>query len=210
MGDRCPLCGGTSGVTEDDDGYSCLLCGGPRVLVDPPMARRGGEKPFLERAKRLRTRRATWGVAAGVATAAGLVALVVSGVLALVVHLGGNGGEIAAALVLGPLLFAAFGFARVKQTSAAVRGALDEAELTVVGEIAQARGGSVDTAELSSMLHVPIRRAEELSARAQVEGFLSSTEPLPAVRVRVDPGELPDRTADPSDPLETERRDRAR
>jgi hypothetical protein len=178
--------------------------------LDPPVARKGGEKPMLERAKQLRTRRATWGAAAGVATAAGLVALVVSGVLALVVHLGENGGEIAAAAVLGPLLFAAFGFARVKQTSAAVRAALDEAELTVVGEIAQARGGSVDTAELASMLHVPISRAEELSARAQVEGFLSRTEPLPPVRVRVDPGEPPDPTADPSDPLETERRDRAR
>jgi hypothetical protein len=198
------MCGETSGVTRDDDGYSCLLCGGPRVIVDPPFAREYQEKPFLVRARELRKKRAAWGVAAGVATAFGAFALVVAGVLALIIHLSAAGGELAAALVLGPLLFATFGFARVKTASTAVRAALGEAELVVTEEIARSRRATVDAAELSAILHVPLARAEELAARAQVEGFLGGEERPPADRVRVDPGDV----SEPSDALGTAPRNR--
>lgn len=197
-------------MTEDNDGFSCLLCGGPRVLVEPPIAREGGEKRFLERAKQLRTRRATWGVAAGVATAFGAVALAVSAAMALVMHLGANGGEVAATAVLGPLLVGAFGFSRVRRTSSAVRSALDEAELVVVGEILKALGRSaVDPGELAKMLHVSPARAEELAAQAQVEGFLTSADALlpPGERLRVDADLGSDQSVEA---LEAERRDRVR
>lgn len=202
-GDRCPSCGGTSGVAADDDGYSCLVCGGPRVLVDAPIVRPGAEKPLLERARQLRTRRATWGVAAGVSAGIGLVALLVSSVVTLTLHLGENGGEVAAALVLAPLLFSFFGFSRVRMASHAVRAALESAELVVVGEIARARGGTIEPAELAAILHVPVTRAEELSAEAQVERLLTQGEPSPPARVRVDSGE----SADVNESVE-KRRDR--
>jgi hypothetical protein len=206
-GEQCPLCGGRGGVTPDDDGFACILCGGPRILVDPPIVRAGAEKPFLERANRLRTRRRAWGVTAGVATAFGLFALAVSAVLALVMHLGANGGEIAAVMALGPLLFGAFGFSRVRRGTVEVREALAEAELSVVGEIARSRGGSVDSGDIARMLHVSPARAEELAAQAQVEGFLSSTDALPEGRFRVAEDA---QTEQGLDPLEAERRDRAR
>jgi hypothetical protein len=148
-----------------------------------------------------------WGVAAGLATTFGLFALAVTSVLALVMHLGANGGEIAAAAVLGPLLFGAFGFSRVRRTSGAVRAALGEAELRVTGEIARSRGGSIDSRELAKMLHLSPARAEELAAEAQVEGFLSSTDALPEGRFRVAEEAPPEQN---TELLETERRDRAR
>jgi hypothetical protein len=207
------VCGGTGGVTEDDDGFSCMLCGAPRVLVDPPVVRSGREKPLLERAKRLRARRVFWGVTAGLATASGLFALAVSSVLALVMHLGHAGAEVAAALVLAPLLFGALGFARVRRTNVDFRRTLDDAELAVVGEITEARGGSVDAGELSRLLRVSPARAEQLSAQALVEGFLTgtgtSTSALPEARLRVD-AEAQSESDTTAEDLETERRERRR
>lgn len=191
MGDRCPLCGGDAGVQPSDDGFSCLLCGGPRIVVDAKIARSGRERPHLERARGLQKSRATWGVLAGVAGAAGAVSLVVSGLAAAFFHLGDTGGELAAAFTLGPLLFSAFGFSKVRAASRSVAAAMSDAEVAVAEDLARARGTPLEGPELARVLHVTPTRAEELSASLQVESFLAAPEAAPAPRMRVDAGDAP-------------------
>jgi hypothetical protein len=74
----------------------------------------------------------------------------------------------------------------------------------------------VDAAELARKLRVPLARAEELLALAQVEKFL--TEPMEAVpeysapgaKVRVDPGSAATDLDDPLDEHHVERGRRTR
>jgi hypothetical protein len=183
-GDRCPLCAATSGVTRTSDGYQCLVCGAPRVLVTAALPRSGAEKPFLERAKSLGLRRAAWGVAAGIAAAVGAAGVVLGGILALLLGFHGTTGAVLALTVIAPLAFAAVGFRNVRRSSEAMHAALGEAELAVAQDILRAKG-TVDAAELGRLMALPVDRAESLLAQAQVETFLDAG-PEAGVRLRVE------------------------
>lgn len=185
-GDQCPLCGATSGVTETSDGYQCLVCGAPRVLVTAVVPRSGAERPFLERAKSLGLRRAAWGVAAGIAADLGAVAAVIGGIAALFIDYHGVTGALLGVGVLAPLAFSVLGFLNVKRASTAMRAALGEAELAVVQDIVRAQG-PLDAASLGKLMGLPIDRAESLLAEAQVESLLGAG-PAGGPRYRVEDG----------------------
>ncbi len=188
--DRCPVCGAMSGVVADDDGYSCAVCGAPRVLVTMRVERPHAEKSLLEAGARIRSRRAAWGVAAGIATLVAAIGLVVWGIVGFWAHAGAPIREALGLVTFAPALFAALGFASVAHLSRRLRRELDAATLVVTEELVRARAGTLDSAELAVLLAVPIERAEMLLARAQVDDLLEDdarAENAPRLRVNSEP-----------------------
>jgi hypothetical protein len=188
-------------VAEDPDGYVCLACSAPRVLVDAAVERAGSEKPLLERAQGLRVRRATLGAAAGVATAVGVVALVLGGAVVFLAGLGAPARALLGLFIVGPLGLAALGFAAVRRASAEIRATLRAAESAVTEDLIRARG-PMNGRELAGLLRVSTERADELLARAEVERLLDSD--VPRLRVDDSPPAEEDASSAP------ERRDRVR
>src|SRR5438552_14477926 len=99
-GDPCSMCGATNGVASDDDGYTCLVCGAPRVPVTAPVERPRAERALLERAKRNRLQRAGWGVFASLAMALGGAVLALGAVAALLFDFGATAQAAYGALVV--------------------------------------------------------------------------------------------------------------
>ena len=189
VGDPCPFCGATGGVSETDDGtYICLVCGQPRVLVEGGVARAFGEKRWLLRSKALKLKRTAWTVAAGVTGAASLFFGTVVGLVQWSIGLPSGWLEFAVGLAAMPLLVALFAFSRASRAGKQSADALEKAQATVAQEVLRAGGPDVDATELSRKLRIPVTRAEELLAMAQVEKFLTEEPaPAPGPRVRVDP-----------------------
>ena len=181
----CPGCSSRAGAVEGDEGFVCLLCGMPRVLLTEALARSGDERPHLERARSLRLDRAAWGVAASVAAAFAGLALVAGAAVSLLADPGVLARAALSALVIAPLLASAFGFRRVSKLGAAARSAMEEAELVVLGDVQRARG-SVDARALAELLGSRVEHAERLLLRQQVERLLEGPEPP---KLRVEPGE---------------------
>jgi len=191
-GDRCPSCGGTAGVSEEDDGYRCLVCGVPRVVVDGIVQRRGSEKPLLEQAKALRLKRAALAVVGAVLLLLGAVTLCFTTVAALVF---GALGVKSLVFLIGaalPLLFSFAAFIASRRTNGAIAAAMADAELAVAKELIASRAAG-DAVQLARLMRLPAGRAEELFGRAEVERFLSTGDE-PAPRVRVEEPVEPDAT----------------
>jgi hypothetical protein len=184
-GDKCPVCGSLSGVVADDEGFICLVCGAPRVLVTDPIARPGGERRWLEQAKALRLRRAGWTIAASTAIVVIATALVVGGLLQFLVHFGDVGRTVWGTLVLVPALFAALAYRNAARASDAAKSALGEAEVVIAEELVKAHG-PIEAPALAASLGVPLERAETLLGRAQIDRMLEPEEPA---RLRVDAAE---------------------
>lgn len=203
VGDPCPFCGGTGGVTEMEDGtYICLVCGQPRVLVEGGVPRAFGEKRWLLRSKALKLKRAAWTVAGGITAASTVFFAAVVGLIQLTIGLPPEWLGSLLGLSLLPMLVSLFAFGRAKHAGKLSANALEKAQATVAQEVLRAGGPEVDASELARKLRVPVARAEELLALAQVEKFL--TEPMEAVpdqRIRVEPStEEPGLDADTEEP----------
>jgi len=184
-GDRCAVCGATSGVSEDDGTYQCLVCGAPRVLVDGIVQRRGTEKPLLERAKSLRLRRSAYAVVGGLALVLGVVSLTFSSVAALFFGAGGAKGLVFGVASLVPLAVSLVAWIAARRSTTGIRDALSDAELVVAKELI-ASGGARDATRLAQLMHLPAGRAEEMFGRAEVERLLDvPVDELPIERVRV-------------------------
>jgi hypothetical protein len=189
-GDRCPSCGGTAGVSEEDGGYRCLVCGLPRVVVDGIVQRRGSEKPLLEQAKALRLRRAALAVLGGVLLLLGLVTLTFTSIAALAFGALGFRSLIFVMGAAAPLLLSAVAFLGSRRTNGAIASAMAEAELVVAKELIQSRAAT-DATALARLLRLPPGRAEELFGRAEVERLLSTSDEL-VQRLRVEEESLPE------------------
>jgi hypothetical protein len=178
-------------VTEGGDGYVCIVCGAPRILVEGKLARAGGEKSALLASKKARLRQAAWGAAGGVAALVGAFSAIVTSLLALFIDYGPVSLAFAVTSALVPFGFSFFAFRRSRRSANAAREALEQAHVTVAQEVLRASGPAADANELARRLRVSIPRAEELLALAQVERFL--TEPMPEFseqRVRVEADDL--------------------
>jgi hypothetical protein len=165
--------------------YHCVLCGGPRIVVTPPVSRPMGELPHLRAAKASRSRRGAWALGAGLATAMAIIGGVIALVFGGIFDLGTVGRTILAVGALGPALLAGFGWRRVSILSSEMDRALDRAEETAASEFLQARPGRVDATALAAAMHVTEERAYELMAHAEVAGVLQEPRLQPP-RMRVD------------------------
>jgi len=165
------MCGATSGVAPDHDGYVCLVCGAPRVLVATRVPRPGNEKALLENAKGNRLRRAAWGVAAALCLALAGAVLAIGAISSLFFDYGVTTHAVFGSLVLTPLIFSAIGFWRSRRAGRLAREALEAAQVVVAKELIASRGG-LEASELATLLRVPLPRAEELVAAAQVDRML--------------------------------------
>jgi hypothetical protein len=190
-GDRCPVCGATSGVSGHPGAYRCLVCGAPRVLVDGIVQRRGTEKPLLLLAKSLWLRRATYAVVAALALAFGIVSLTFSSVVALIFGAAGAKGLFFAFASLLPLVTALGFFLAARRTSRRMNETLSEAQLIVAKELI-ASGSARDAAALAQLMHLPAGRAEEMFGQAEVERMLDPSGGIPIERVRVQSDEAED------------------
>src|SRR5262249_27355477 len=119
-GDRCPLCGATSGVSEEGGGYRCVVCGAPRVLVDGIVQRGGSEKPALERAKALRFRRAALAVVAALLLVLGVITVTFSSVAALIFAAFGVRSFLFAVVAALPLSMSLVAFLASRRTNRAI------------------------------------------------------------------------------------------
>jgi hypothetical protein len=184
----CPFCGSTAGVVADPDGHHCLVCGGPRVLVDSEIARARSEQPLLIAARSSQRKRAGWSVSAAIAALLGVMAVGGAAVLALFTNYGSAGFAAFGTAALVSFGLAGLGFGRARREATAVRGAFEAAQVAVTEDLLRARG-TLDVGSLSQMLHVPSEQAEQLLAQAQVETLLDDE---PALRVRLDVGTAED------------------
>jgi hypothetical protein len=182
-GDPCPACGSRAGTVAGETGYACAICGCPRIVVDPPVPREGREGPLLVEAKKLAESRVGWGVAGAAGAVGTLVAAAGAGLLSMLGDFGVLGQSVLGLAVVAPFVVSVAGFLRVRRAGAAVERKLDEAAVIVTIELARAEGGNLEAGALARRLHVPEPRAEELVARAQVEGLLALEMPEPRVRV---------------------------
>jgi hypothetical protein len=196
-GDPCPICGATSGVTEDDDGFACLVCGAPRVPVTSPVRRPHNEKRLLERAKQSRLRRAAWGVVASLAMAFGGAVLVLGAVAALLFDFGVTAQALYGALVVTTLVVSGAGFWKSRRAGRDANAALEAAQVVVANEIISERG-AIEASELAALLRVPVPRAEELIATAQVDRMLAGDQRL---RVEEEASATDDSRADSPDAI---------
>jgi hypothetical protein len=171
-GDPCALCGATSGVAKDHDGYACLMCGAPRVPVNAGIDRPRAEKPLLERAKQSKLKRAGWGVVASLSMALGGAVLALGAVAALLFDFGITAQAGYGAAVITPLFFSALGFLRSRRAGRDARSAVEAAQTIVAGELIAARG-TLEASELARLLGVSVERAEHLIATAQVDRMLT-------------------------------------
>jgi hypothetical protein len=202
-GDPCPACGATGGVAKDDDGYVCLMCGTPRVLVDGNVQRRGSEKPLLERAKALKFRRAAFGVIAALTLLVGVVSIGLASLTTLLFGALGVRGLMFGLAALVPLGASLASWLTVRHSGAAIRAAMTEAEVMVAKELI-AVGAARTARDLGRLMHLPTGRTEELFGLAEVERLLDQPEAPPLERLRVGTDEPP--LVD----SETELRNRAR
>jgi len=183
-GDRCPVCGATSGVSGQPGAYRCLICGAPRVLIDGIVQRRGTEKPLLLLAKSLWLRRATYAVVAALALAFGIVSLTFSSVIALIFGAAGAKGLFFAFASLLPLLTALGFFLAARRSSRKMHETLSEAQVVVAKELI-ASGSARDASALAQLMHLPAGRAEEMFGQAEVERMLDPAGGVPVERVRI-------------------------
>jgi hypothetical protein len=183
-GDRCPVCGATGGVSEENGTYLCLMCGAPRVLVDGIVQRGGTEKPLLERAKALKLRRSAYAVTAGLALVLGVVSLTFSSVAALLFGAAGAKGIVFGLASLVPLGISVAAWIGTRRSSRAVDEALTEAQVVVAKELIST-GAALDATALTRLMHLPAGRAEELFGEAEVARLLDIPDGMPVERLRV-------------------------
>lgn len=184
QGDPCPHCQATSGVSPDGDGFICLVCGGPRIVVEGAIERAHGEAELLRRAKHLGSRRLAWAVGGGVMTAMAVLSLLIATLLLWATDLGALGAGLVLAAASIPALVAVTSFRKAGSLSAEARDAIEQAWRRAALEVLRARGAAVEPAELAQTLHVSEDRAIQLLAHAQVEGLLDDA-PARAPRLRV-------------------------
>jgi hypothetical protein len=171
-GSICPHCGAMAGVTAEEGGYICLVCGGPVIVVEDDIARPHGERAFLERAKTLRARRAAWTIGGSLVGAFALVAAALAIGVAAFVDLGVTASIALGAVVLIPLVIAVLGWRKATADGRHAREAMAEAQRIVAGELLGANP-NMTSADLAKQLRVTEDAALELMAHAQVTGLLS-------------------------------------
>ena len=184
-GDRCPVCGATSGVSGEQGAYLCLVCGAPRILVDGIVQRRGNEKPLLERAKSLKLHRAAYAVVAALALMLGVVSLTFGSIAALFFGASSVKGLAFGFVSLLPLAAALGFFVATRRASTKVADALARAELIVAKELI-ASGSAKDASMLARLMHLPAGRAEETFGQAEVERLLDVDDAPGRLRVATD------------------------
>jgi hypothetical protein len=190
----CPHCGVQAGVEEDGDEFRCLVCGGPRIVIDVEIERPGGDTPHLQEAKRLKRSSAFWAIGG---TALGGVTAV-SAATALLFYLLANPGLVASAglaiVVAIPLMLSLYAWSKAKSLTGQVQSELANARRIAVSEVLTARPG-IEAPELSKIFRTSEDAALQLIAEAQVDSMLRAPEPRYRVGVTGDPNEEIDEEA---------------
>lgn len=181
--DACPHCGAHAGITADGAEYRCLVCGGPRIVVDTPLARPGGEKPHLERAKSLRTARAVWAVGGSVVGAFGLLSLGTALLVAWIAQTGALASAAMAVLAAVPLVLGLYAWRKAQRLSRDAKAEMARARRVAASELIALRSGHMDPPELARILRLSEDEALELIAESQVDRFLSEGPAGPRYRV---------------------------
>jgi hypothetical protein len=187
VGQRCPHCGAVADVERHSAlGFSCLVCGGPRVAIDAPnIVLSSRTLAALESAGREQTKHIMF-------TAAGLVLAAMGGLallLATVVVLAASPGLLPtlATYVGASVPLAAGLFALVRAASArTIRAdALHTAQVSALGDVQQ-QLGSLDAAGAARVMRLEPERAELLVAEASVVALLQDAPP-PRLRIEGTP-----------------------
>ena len=184
MPQQCPHCHAVADVEPHRAlGFSCLVCGGPRLALDLPGASLGAlTNQLLEGAGREQTKHIMYTAAGLVLVAMGALALaLVSGVV-LVAAPGALPTVAAYVAAAVPLLAGALALVGAARARAERGRALRQAQVRAVAEL-QAELGALDAARAAQLLRIPSERAELLLAEASVASLLNEA-PAPRLRVQ--------------------------
>ena len=193
--DSCPHCNVVADVEPHAAlGFRCLVCGGPRVVVDAPQVKLSpAAREPLKTARRGHTRHLLF-------TAGGLALLGVGGLALLLsglVLLAASPGPLLTGLtLLGcslPLLAGTWAMTRAAAARKLRGEALHAARLAAL-EDAQAALGQLDAERVSQLMRIDAEQAELLLAEASVASMLEPAAP----RLRIDAGPTETEQADPS------------
>jgi hypothetical protein len=183
MPQQCPHCHVVADVQPHAAlGFSCLVCGGPRLTLDLPGATLGpGVEQRLTSAGREQTKHLMYTAAGSLLLAMGALALaLVSGVVAIAAP--GIVPSLAAfAGASVPLLSGLAALVGAAKARAARGRALRQAQVHALAEL-QAQRGPLDAAGAAQILRVSSEHAELLLGEASVATLL---EEAPAPRLRV-------------------------
>ena len=181
---RCPHCHAVADVERHQAlGFSCLVCGGPRLALDAPTVIFSAQtNTLLESAGREHTKHIMFSAAGFLLAGMGALAVLIASVVVLAAAPGlvpSVAAYVSAAVPLVVGLMALSGAAGARTRRAL---ALRAAQVRALAD-AQATLGPLDARRAAELLRIDEGRAELLLGEASVASLL---EEAPAPRLRVD------------------------
>lgn len=166
----CPHCGGTAGVSPDQEmRFKCDLCGGPRIPILAPSIRTSGKDlPALKKAEDARKGRAK-ARAAAIAGGVGLSFTVFTfAIFWLIFGLGIVSGALFLTLAAPLAGLLAWGSQKAAARGKEIQPALDAAWLAVASDVAAQSRGQLTAHDLAVAMGIDEAKAEELLAMVDV------------------------------------------
>jgi hypothetical protein len=168
---RCPQCHATAEVVPSRHlRFVCSVCGEARIVIDDPSVVRSPEQlELLKTATVAGSARSIWRLMAFVVGGFGVFSVLVLW-LAIAVARPPPAASLAAAVaVLVPFAFSIFSLLRSRGYAAQIEPALERAWIVAARDIARARGGELDAAELARLTRVSEKEADRLLAQMSAE-----------------------------------------
>lgn len=181
---RCPHCSATADVAPHATlGFSCLVCGGPRVALGlPNVTLSARTSAALTSAGSEQTKHVMFSAAGFLLAGMGALALLIATVVVLSAAPGPL-STLAIYLAAGvPLAAGALGLTSARAARSRRSEALRSAEVSALADL-QAVTGALGAAQVAELMRITPDRAEMLLAAASVESFLDTG---PAARLRVE------------------------
>jgi hypothetical protein len=209
MPQQCPHCHVVADVQPHAAlGFSCLVCGGPRLALDLPDATLSPQtEQLLTRAGTEQTKHIMYTAAGSLLVAMGALAIaLVSGVV-VIAEPGALPSLAAYAGASVPLLSGLAALIGAAKARTVRRQALRQAQVHSLAEL-QAQHGQLDATRAAQILRVSPERAELLLAEASVATLLEEA-PAPRLRVAAAPATVlstPDDLAEATAPPATAQR----
>lgn len=174
---RCPHCRAVAGVEPSEQArFVCAVCGGVRIPIeDAAIARSPEQLDLLRRATAARSATAIWSVIAIVVGAFGVFSVLVLWLVISFAHPPALASVVAALAVLVPFAFAGFSWRRARLGAVEFGPTLEKAWIAAAADVARARGGELDAAELAKVTRIAERDADRLLARMSAESLLLSS-----------------------------------
>jgi hypothetical protein len=181
---RCPHCHVVADVERHAAlGFSCLVCGGPRLALDAAQLRLGAEtNALLVSAAREQTKHIVFSAAGLLLTGMGALALVIASVVVLAAAPGLLPSVAAYAGAAVPVVAGLLALSRAAGARGQRAKALRAAQVRAIADV-QANMGPVDARRAAELLRIDADQAELLLAEANVASLL---EEAPAPRLRID------------------------